>query len=235
MKSMLRTTALIFGTFSLALFCALQVFLNAASDGALYYRIQTAENVLPGVDCKTMRDLDTLLGEYLSGEADALDGAMLFNADEKAHMADVYALFSLARSVKAVAGALSIALLAAIFWKRALYTRRQLLLGVIGGAALFFLPFAALGVWAALDFSAAFTAMHRALFSNGLWLMDPSSDLMIRMLPERFFVSLGKYLAVRCAAAAVAAALLAAFIMTFSRKKLCVRLARWRHRLQRLW
>lgn len=224
MKKLMRMAALIFGIFALTLFSALSVFLNTAADGTLYYKIQTAENVYPGVDHETMRDLDMLLAEYLAGDADALDKTEMFNADEKAHMEDVYALFTLARGVRNAAFVLGVLILAAIFYKRSLYTRLQLRLGIIGGVSLLILPFAALGVWAALDFGAAFTAMHRALFSNKLWLMDPDTDLMIRMLPERFFVSIGRTLAVRSGIAALAAPLVI-FMGTLNWKRLGERLS----------
>lgn len=224
MKKPVRMVALVIGIFALMLGCALSAFLNAAADGDMYYKIQTAENVRPGVDGETMRKLDILLAEYLAGDADALDETEMFNADEKAHMEDVYALFSMARHVKTAALFIGVILLAAIFYRRALYTRRQLRLGVLGGAALFILPFAALGVWAALDFDGAFTTMHRALFSNKLWLMDPADDLMIRMLPERFFVSMGRTLAVRSGLCALAAPLVI-FMGTFNWEKLGKRLS----------
>lgn len=224
MKKLVRMAALILGIFALTLFCALAVFLNTASDGELYYKIQTAENVRPGVDGETMRELDMLLAEYLAGDADALNKTEMFNTDEKAHMEDVYALFSLARGVKNAAFVLGVFVLVAVYYRRALYTRLELRLGIAGGVALLFLPFAALGVWAALDFNAAFAAMHRALFSNKLWLMDPATDLMIRMLPERFFVSIGRTLAVRSGIAALAAPL-AIFMGTLDWKGLGERLS----------
>ena len=37
------------------------------------------------------------------------------------------------------------------------------------------------------DFNKYFTLFHEVFFSNDLWLLDPSTDLLIRMLPEGFF------------------------------------------------
>ena len=39
----------------------------------------------------------------------------------------------------------------------------------------------------ASDFTKYFTIFHEIFFTNDLWLFDPSTDLMIRMLPEGFF------------------------------------------------
>ena len=44
-----------------------------------------------------------------------------------------------------------------------------------------------LGVLFASDFNKYFFLFHEIFFDNGLWLLDPAADLMIRMLPEGFF------------------------------------------------
>ena len=206
MNGFLKTATMALGTLLLALFAAVSMFLNAACDGGLYYEIQTELNVQPGVDGETMRELDMLLARYLKGDAAALDDTELFNADEKAHMADVYDIFAALRVVKNGALACSVLILALIYYNRLRFTRRQLQAGAVLGAALFFLPITALAAWAALDFSAAFTWMHHTLFANELWLMDPRTDLMIRMLPEEFFIEIGIKLALRALLGALAAA-----------------------------
>lgn len=44
-----------------------------------------------------------------------------------------------------------------------------------------------LGIYFAVDFSAAFTKFHEIFFTNDLWMFDPATDLMINMLPQGFF------------------------------------------------
>lgn len=203
MQRSLRYTMLIVGSFLLAVFCALAVFLNSATNADMYYEIQKQQNVNAGIDDGTMRELDGMLALYLKGDANALDATDMFNADEKAHMADVLAIFDTLRLVKNGAFALSVLLLVYVYYNRQKYSRKELRLGLILGVMLFFTPFIAIGAWAAADFDAAFTAMHELLFANELWLMDPRTDLMIRMLPESFFMSIGLKLALRSCAAAV--------------------------------
>lgn len=65
--------------------------------------------------------------------------------------------------------------------------------------ALLIAPVAALGVWAAVDFDAAFVFFHRLLFSNDLWLLNPQTDLLIRICPARLFQGLGLRLGLLCA------------------------------------
>jgi integral membrane protein (TIGR01906 family) len=204
MQKFLRVAAMAAGVFLLAVFSAISVFLNTACDGGLYYEIQQDLSVECGVDDETLMELDLILGRYLAGNADALDETELFNADEKAHMVDVYNIFSTLRLIKNGAFAISVLILVWAYYNRQKFTRGHVRLGVISGAALFFLPLVCVAAWAAVDFDAAFTAMHHMLFSNDLWLMDPRTDLMIRLLPERFFVSMGTKLAVRTALGAIA-------------------------------
>lgn len=203
-KIVLRALALTLGIFLMSVFCSVSLFLNTAVNGEVYYEIQLEEGVSPGVDNDTMLELDILLGNYLAGDADALESTELFNANEKAHMADVYNIFAALRVIKNCAFAVSVLLLGWTYYSRQHFSVRLLRTGIIAGTLMLFLPIIAAGVWAAVDFDAAFTAMHRLLFSNDLWLMDPRTDLMIRMLPERFFVSIGTKLAVRAVLGAVA-------------------------------
>ena len=44
-----------------------------------------------------------------------------------------------------------------------------------------------LGIAVARDFNAVFTKFHEIFFDNDLWLFDPATDYMIRMLPEGLF------------------------------------------------
>lgn len=148
MEKVLRMGAMTVGIFMLAAFCAISMFLNVTTDGERYHEIQTALNVDAGVDSETMRELDGLLAGYLAGNKDALDGTDMFNADEKAHMVDVYNIFAALRVIKNAAFAVSVLLLVLVYYKRKNYSVMQLRLGIIFGVMLFFLPFIAVGAWA---------------------------------------------------------------------------------------
>lgn len=53
------------------------------------------------------------------------------------------------------------------------------------------IPLGAFALWAAIDFSGAFTFFHHLLFANDLWLLDPRTDLLIRICPSSMFASMG--------------------------------------------
>ncbi|MBQ8074276.1 MAG: DUF1461 domain-containing protein, partial [Clostridia bacterium] len=50
---------------------------------------------------------------------------------------------------------------------------------------------AVLVLWAVLNFDGLFVTFHRLAFTNDLWLLNPRTDLLIRLMPEEMFVDLG--------------------------------------------
>ena len=89
---------------------------------------------------------------------------------------------------------------------------RRLRPGIAGPAwlasALILLPIGIFGVWAAVDFNAAFTCFHRILFTNELWLLNPETDLLIRICPPSMFANMGLRIGLRSAAALLGVPLL---------------------------
>ena len=126
-------------------------------------------------------DLD--ISVTLSGEE-----RQLFNDREKEHMVDVKNLYLGALTVGRICAALAvIILLLEIFVFKRL---RQAVSGYLIGNAVFFAAFAVLAVLAASDFTTFWTNFHHVFFSNDLWLLNPETDMMIRMVPETFFFDL---------------------------------------------
>lgn len=135
---------------------------------------------------------------YLIGEEEELsiityvDGKEqdFFNEQDRLHMADVKNLFLgglRLRNVLAVLTAVILVLLC--LWKedgkrdiRPVLTRAYRLAAAVFGAAVAFLIIAF-----TIDFTACFTVFHEIFFTNDLWIFDPQTDYMIRMLPEGFF------------------------------------------------
>ena len=59
-------------------------------------------------------------------------------------------------------------------------------------AALFGAAVAFLIIAFTIDFTTCFTVFHEIFFTNDLWIFDPQTDYMIRMLPEGFFFSMAR-------------------------------------------
>ena len=134
---------------------------------------------------------------YLAGDVDYFqhwymiyDVMYGFGEVERAHMADCRALFKLDRTVQIVAGALSLALLVAAILRK---DRRVWKGAAIGFGAIMALV-AAIAVAAVIDFDRLFILFHKLSFSNDLWLLDPQTDLLIRLMPTNFFIGYAEIL-----------------------------------------
>ena len=66
-------------------------------------------------------------------------------------------------------------------WKRILPKAYEITVCVFLGLV------AVLGIAIAVNFDRCFVIFHELFFDNDLWMFDPASDYMIRMLPEGFF------------------------------------------------
>ena len=109
-----------------------------------------------------------------------------FNDREKAHMVDVRNLFLGGLDLRrGSAVTLVIAILLLVFtkadWKKIL--PKSFVIG-LGAFIALIVIFALLCV---SDFTKYFTLFHEIFFDNDLWLLNPRTDLLIRMLPEGFF------------------------------------------------
>lgn len=110
-----------------------------------------------------------------------------FNEQDRLHMADVKNLFLGGLTLRWwLLGIFVLLILLLIFplkadWKRILSKAYFISLGI------FLVLTIILGCLFASDFTKYFTIFHEIFFTNDLWLFDPTTDLMIRMLPEGFF------------------------------------------------
>ena len=136
------------------------------------------------------------------------------NERERAHLCDVHALIQAAQRAAQLCVGIAAGLAVAAAWTGARLERRRraallggacgvLLLALLVGAA-------ALAVYGG-GFTAAFIRLHELLFTNDLWLMNPETDVLIRMMPQRLFERAAVTAALRAGVSfAVICALLAA-------------------------
>lgn len=154
-----------------------------------YNVTQSLGMTLPDVMDVTEYMMDYLIGreDVLSIETD-VDGKHqdFFNEQDRLHMADVRKLFLGGlelRNVLVVSAALVLMALALMKadLKRFLIKAYGIAMAVFAALLVF------LGAACAADFTKCFTIFHKIFFTNDLWLFDPDTDYMIRMLPEGFF------------------------------------------------
>ena len=132
------------------------------------------------------------------------DGNLIvcFSPHEAEHMADCRNLVRLTRTLRWIFGAAALLLLVAAFVLRK--ERKKLSFGMRIGFYSTAGLFVALLIWGIVSFDSLFTVFHRLLFTNDGWLLDASTDMLIRLMPTSFFVSM----AVKLLLAVTAVALL---------------------------
>ena len=111
-----------------------------------------------------------------------------FQPHEAAHMADCRGLIGLAGRLRWIAAAAALLPAAA---GAVLRLRREFSGGMFTGLGTAALVFAGLAGWALADFDGLFVTFHRVAFTNEGWLLDPRTDLLIRLMPVNFFITLG--------------------------------------------
>ena len=187
----LGATGLTLGLVALMLIWILTAVNAVGTDGDLYYRLQSDAGILPqaGISGDELRALDRRLADYLAGDRSALETDPPFNDREMVHMADCFGLFALLRKVRS--RLIPWAVLLIVGGAYLLQDRRRARRCAGLAPLILLIPLGAFGLWAAVDFDRAFIFFHRVLFSNDLWLLDPRTDLLIRICPESMFMAMG--------------------------------------------
>jgi len=134
---------------------------------------------------------------YLTGQEDTFQyiwtdandrGYVGFQKHEADHMADCRGLIGLAGTLRWITGAAALLLAGAGLLLR---QRKAFAGGMLTGLCAAGALFAGIAVWALVNFDGLFVTFHRVAFTNDGWLLDPRTDLLIRLMPVNFFVSLG--------------------------------------------
>ncbi len=132
--------------------------------------------------------------DYLIGKEDELsivttvegEEQDFFNEQDRLHMADVRNLFLGGLKLRTVCLVAAVVLILILIvtkadWKYLIPRAYSVAVGVFLGIIVL------LAIAFSIDFTRCFTIFHRIFFTNDLWLFDPDTDYMIRMLPEGFF------------------------------------------------
>lgn len=187
-----------------AMFCVIIAILLTSFQAALYadpqYRFYEKEYEKYSVaDTMQMKMEDVMevtdyMMAYLIGEKEELsietdvEGVRqdFFNEQDRLHMADVKNLFLGGLKLRNICLIICILLLVTLFLMKAPW------MDILPGAytvsvGIFLVAVLLLGVLFASDFNKYFTIFHEIFFTNDLWIFDPETDYMIRMLPEGFF------------------------------------------------
>ena len=109
-----------------------------------------------------------------------------FNGQDIFHMDEVKVLFLGVFKIRTVSAIVALLALGILIGTRA--GAQTIFRSFQAGMGIFFGIAAVLGIIVASNFSKFFVLFHEIFFDNDLWLFDPRTDLMIRMLPEGLFM-----------------------------------------------
>jgi integral membrane protein (TIGR01906 family) len=158
--------------------------------------------------------------DYLAGKRDDLvvisrvrgEEREIFGDREKHHMEDVRLLFArgiLLRNMALLLFAAGLATVAAGGRDKTIRISRA-----FAWSAWFPLGLGAIGsLLVASNFSYWFVVFHELLFDNDLWLLDPSREILIQMLPEGFFADTALLTAVLTVLVLLLTGLCASFLL----------------------
>ncbi|MBQ2463136.1 MAG: TIGR01906 family membrane protein [Clostridia bacterium] len=176
--------------------------LGTGGDLMLSLMRRYAPSVMTGLPEEEYPGMCGMITDYLAGSREEFqyqwsgkDGVRYvgFHDYEQQHMEDVRSLFVLDRTVLMISTALGAVCVGLLFFFR---RRTPSLRGMRDGAVAVVLLLAGLLVWGLADFDSFFVAFHHLAFTNGLWLLNPSTDLLIRLMPEDFFMAYARIAAI---------------------------------------
>ena len=164
--------------------------------------LRTAPPEMTGLPEKDYPGVCEMTAEYLTGKRESFQYVMaqgtdgtacarteVFQEHEAAHMADVRDLIRTDTWVCLGSGIAALLLTVAGIRRRE--GRGKFLQGVLRGMLGTAGAAVILGVWAFADFDGLFVTFHRVAFRNDGWLLNPKTDLLIRLMPVAFFMRLG--------------------------------------------
>ena len=175
-----------------------------AGDGGLLAAemLRTAPPEKTGLPEKDYPGVGVMTAEYLTGKREAFQYAVaqgtdgtscarteVFQEHEAAHMADCRGLIRLNTALCIGCGIAALLLTAAGLIRPA--GRREFLGGMVRGMLGTTGAAAILVIWALVNFDGLFVTFHKAAFRNDGWLLNPKTDLLIRLMPTAFFIRLG--------------------------------------------
>lgn len=146
------------------------------------------------MEMEDVMDVTDHMMDYLIGKEEELSVITLvegetqdfFNEQDRLHMADVKNLFLGGVKVGWICLLTGVVLLGILIWKK-MDWKRLFLKAYSMALGVWALILAFLGIAFVIDFTRCFTIFHQIFFTNDLWIFDPDTDYMIRMLPEGFF------------------------------------------------
>ena len=199
MKILQRGLATILSITAIVILLITAFEIGAYSDFGWYQKAYEKYDVLNDLEME-MKDVMYVTEEmmaYLRGNREDLvvdtivngEEQEFFNDREKAHMVDVKNLFVGGLWIRRIA-ILIFALAVVLIMKTKSNWKRLLPKCFLIGFSIFIGIVGLAGILVASNFNKYFLIFHKIAFRNDLWLLNPETDLLIRMLPEGIFLDM---------------------------------------------
>ncbi len=164
-----------------------------------FYRHEYNKHSIPqsiGMDTPELLNVTRHMLDYMLDKNDKLNimtvvygkERLFFSEREITHMVDVKNLLIAGNTIfKLALGVFVLGLVCALV----LLADKRVILKIFSITPLaFVVALAVLAGLIALDFNRAFTIFHELLFTNDLWILDPSVDLLVNIVPLPFFIDI---------------------------------------------
>lgn len=128
------------------------------------------------------------MAAFMAGETNAQPD--ILNEKEQQHMMDVRNLTQAAADMSRTYLTIAVILAVVSAWTGARLNSRvkpRLIGGLAAVTVIMVIVQNIVNQVAAGGFETLFVQMHEAVFTNDLWLMDPATDILIRMMPQPLF------------------------------------------------
>ncbi|MBQ4265475.1 MAG: DUF1461 domain-containing protein [Clostridia bacterium] len=128
------------------------------------------------------------MAAFMAGQTDAQPG--ILNEKEQQHMRDVRNLTRSAAGMSKTYLTLAVVLAVVTAWTGAKLKKRimpRLIGGLSAVTVIMIIVQNIVNQVTSGGFETLFVQMHEAIFTNDLWLMDPATDILIRMMPQPLF------------------------------------------------
>jgi len=212
-KRVISTIAGFFLLWTLVCLIAAVAVCNIAGDRVLLSgeMLRYAPPQVSGLPEAEYSEMGRMIADYLTGRRQDFQYTYkdedekeitCFQPHEAAHMADCRGLIRTAGTLRWILAAAALVFFAVGIFLRE--SRKKFAAGIVAGFAAVAAVFLAVLLWGLVNFDGLFITFHKVLFNNDGWLLDPKTDMLIRLMPTQFFVSMGVRVLLAIAAAALA-------------------------------
>lgn len=159
-----------------------------------YSKLNTAQSI--GMSSDDLNNATDTLLDYLKDKRDDLivkaniNGVdrEVFNNRETLHMVDVKDLYQNVILIRNIFLIISFIILIYLVFSK---DNKYLFIEYKKALLFYLFIFSLIGIFCLIDFNSFWTGFHHVFFpNNDLWLLDPRTDILIMMVPEKFFYDL---------------------------------------------